>query len=300
MFNKESYTRHSEWYNQKFPTIESKTNYLIAAKNNVSQDIGTWLQSIFFKCLDPLLAAGEQNWLTIGDAYGFDAQYIIKSGNTATASDLNIDFLSIAKTEGIVANYSAQNAEHLTYVDNSFDFLLCKESYHHFPRPYAALYEMLRVAKKGFVIIEPQDPISKMPLLLGVVNILAGYRQNWANKVWRNRFSYEPVGNFVYKISERELEKFAAGLQLPLVAFKGINPNFHFDGASKQQSSFGNGKFRQIYFKRRFLDSLVNLRLLPSQVLCAIVFKEMPNEVMLERLKMDGYRLVFIPKNPFL
>jgi SAM-dependent methyltransferase len=300
MFNKESYARHSDWYNQKFPTVEAKTNYLIAAKVNASKNIGAWLQAIFFNCIDPLLHIGGKNWLTIGDAYGFDAQYIIKSGNLATASDLNTDFLAIAQTEGIIDNYSAQNAEHLSYNDNSFDFLLCKESYHHFPRPYAALYEMLRVAKKGFVVIEPQDPISKMPLLLGVVNILTNYRQKWTEKIWRNRFSYEPVGNFVYKISEREVEKFAAGLNLPLVAFKGINPNFHFDGASKQAASFGNPKFRHIYFKRKVLDILVRLGLLPSQVLCAIVFKEMPDEKTLTALKTGGYRLVTIPKNPFL
>lgn len=74
---------------------------------------------------------------------------------------------------------------------------------HHFPRPYAALYEMIRVAREAIVIIEPQDPISKMPLLLSLVNICGKINPNFINKIWKNRFSFEPVGNYVYKVSER-------------------------------------------------------------------------------------------------
>src|SRR5690606_20250729 len=162
MFNKESYERHGDWYNQQFPTEDAKTAYLRKSQNpKIKNNIGIWLQSIFFNCLDPLLKSEDQTWLTIGDAYGFDAQYINEKGNEATASDLNTDFLKIAQQEGIITNYSSQNAEHLSFEDHQFDYLLCKEAYHHFPRPYAALYEMIRVAKKGIVIIEPQDPISK-------------------------------------------------------------------------------------------------------------------------------------------
>lgn len=300
MFNQESYTRHREWYNQKFPTTAAKTSYFINAKSNVPKNIGAWLQGLFFSCLDPLLTPRGQHWLTIGDAYGFDAQYLLKSGNEAIASDLNIDFLHIAQLEGIINNYSEQNAEHLTYPDNAFDYLLCKESYHHFPRPYAALYEMIRVAKKGFVLIEPQDPISKMPLLLGLTNLLAAHVPSLINRLWKNRFSYEPVGNFVYKISARELEKFAAGLNLPMVAFKSINPNFHFSEAHRHVATLKNQKFRKIYFKQKMLDSMVKMGLIPSQVLCAIVFKELPDDELLAGLKQAGYRPVFIPKNPYL
>ncbi len=300
MFNKESYTRHAEWYQSKFPTAEAKTAYFIKAKTNGDAHIGAWLQAIFFKCIAPLLTYNSQHWLTLGDAYGFDAQYLEKQGHQATASDLNTDFLAIAQAQGIISSYSAQNAEGLSYASNSFDYVLCKESYHHFPRPYAALYEMLRVAKKGLILIEPQDPITKMPLLLGIVNLLTKYKQQWANRFWRNRFSYEPVGNFVYKISERELEKLAAGLNLPLVAFKGINPNFYFEGANQQPATLRNRQFRRIYFKHHLRNALTRLGCIPSQVLSAIVFKEVPDEPMLERLKKEGYQLVFIPKNPFL
>src|SRR5690606_39630720 len=66
---------------------------------------------------------------------------------------------------------------------------------------------------KGIVMIEPQDPISRMPFLLFVLNTFSSYKLV-VDRIWKNRFSYEAVGNFVYKTSEREFEKFAAGLNL--------------------------------------------------------------------------------------
>lgn len=300
MFNKESYKKHEEWYNMQFPTDQCKAAYLQKHKlNNSVDNIEKWLQRLFFSCIDPLVKAKNENWLTIGDAYGFDAGYILKTGNHATASDLNTDFLSIAKKEGLIQHFSLQNAEQLSYPHNAFDYLLCKEAYHHFPRPYAALYEMIRVAKKGIVLIEPQDPVSKMPLLLFLMNILSVFKSSLSAKAWKNRFSYEPVGNFVYKLSERELEKFAAGLNLPLVAFKGINPNFYFKGAEITGRSYKNKKFRSIYFRKKLTDLGVKLRLIPSQVLSAIVFKELPEDQLLLNLENSGYRLVYIPKNPY-
>ncbi|MES2456550.1 MAG: class I SAM-dependent methyltransferase [Bacteroidota bacterium] len=300
MFNEESYKRHGQWYNSQFPDEKSKIAQLQTHQLNKSgRDIGQWLQNLFFGCIDPLTSETAQRWLTIGDAYGFDAQYLLGKGQLATASDLNTDFLKLAKNEGIIDDFSAQNAELLSYPANTFDYLLCKEAYHHFPRPYAALYEMIRVAKKGMVLIEPQDPISKMPLLLMLMNLLSGFKDKFSSKIWKNRFSYEPVGNFVYKISAREMEKFAAGLNLPLVAFKGINPNYYFKGAEQQESSLKKRRFRWIYIRKKFADLGVFLKLIPSQVLCAIAFKELPEEGLLKELKKAGYQLVYIPKNPY-
>ncbi len=199
MYHQESYDRHGNWYNQQFPTREAKVNHYHKAKMFGKETVSCWLQQIFFSCLEPLLQDQGQYWLTVGDAYGFDAQYILSKGSSALATDLNIDFLEVAKQEGIVKEYAAENAEKLSFSNNEFDYILCKESYHHFPRPYAALYEMIRVAKKGIVIIEPQDPLSKMPLLLLLTNLLPS-KNKFLHSVWKNRFSFEPVGNFVYYI----------------------------------------------------------------------------------------------------
>lgn len=299
MYHEKSYHLHGDWYNQHYPTRESKVNYYRSNKSYGSQTVSAWLQQIFFNCLDPLLKETSQSWLTVGDAYGYDAQYLQSKGSHAVATDLNTDFLSIAKEEGIVTEYTAENAEKLSFGDHTFDYVLCKESYHHFPRPYAALYEMIRVAKKGIVIIEPQDPISKMPLLLMLSNLLLK-KPPLLNKIWKNRFSYEPVGNFVYKVSEREFEKFAAALNLPYVAFKKINPNFHYKGAERTDANPKNKTFKAIKLKKQVLDILVRLKIIPGQVLSAIIFKEKPEDPVWQQLQEDGYHIVAIPKNPYI
>jgi ubiquinone/menaquinone biosynthesis C-methylase UbiE len=298
-FHKESYERHADWYNQLFPSDEDKRTRLIAHESAPRNNINKWLQNIFFSCIDPLLTKNKK-WLTVGDAYGHDANYIASAGiKDVVASDLSSDFLKISYEEGIINRYSSQNAEKLSYNDSEFDYILCKESYHHFPRPYAALYEMIRVAKNAIVIIEPQDPISKMPALLGMVNILSAINPKFIEKIWKNRFSYEKVGNYVYKVSEREFEKFAAGLGLPLVAFKKINPNFWYSGIEQYEAVPQEKRFRKIQLKKNILDFLVELGVISSQVLSTVIFKEVPDCEIIDLMKRSGYKFVNIPENPY-
>lgn len=299
IFHQDSYERHEDWYNKLFPTKQSKVELYTKTNADGIFTINKWLQNILFGCLNPLLVQTPVTWLTVGDAYGFDAQYIINNGGEAIASDLQTDFLEVAKELGVITEYAAQNAEKLSLADNAVDFVLCKESYHHFPRPYAALYEMIRVSKKGIVLIEPQDPVSKMPILLFFTNLFTG-SPKILNKIWKNRFSYETVGNFVYKVSEREFEKFAAALNLPLLAFKPINPNFYNEKIANLKAEETNKQFKAIVFKKRILDFLVKLKLIPGQVLSTIIFKTMPDDTIIEELKVNGYKLIYVPKNPYL
>ena len=157
---------------------------------------------------------------------------------------------------------------------------------------------MIRAASRGVVVIEPHDPVAKMPLLLFLTNMT----QRWSSfqqRIWKNRFSYEPVGNFVYKVSEREFEKFAAGLNLPAVAFKFINPNFYNPGNDSKFASLLNFPFLILRTKKFLLDSLTKLKIVPGQVLAAIIFKELPDEALITTLKKEGYRVVIVPKNPY-
>lgn len=299
LFEKESYEKHAAWYNKHFPEKADKLSFYSLQNMPTENTIANWLQCCFFDCLNPLLNNDRLDWLTVGDAYGFDAQYLISKGMYACATDLNFDFLEVANEIGVVTDYAIQNAEQLTYPDGAFDYILCKESYHHFPRPYAALYEMIRVARKGMVIIEPHDPIAKMPLLLFLVNITK-FWSSINRRIWKNRFSFEPVGNFIYKVSEREFEKFAAGLKLPALAFKYINPNFYHPDNKGLKASFTNKYFLLLRLKKLLLDLCLKLKLIPGQVLSTIVFKEAPNQDLIKKLKEEGYKITIIPKNPFL
>ena len=98
-------------------------------------------------------------WLTVGDGrFGLDGQYLIKSGaKNIHCTDLYDELLTIAFNKNLIPNFSSQNAENLKFEDNSFDYVFCKESFHHFPRPFLALYEIFRVSKKGVFLIEPRD-----------------------------------------------------------------------------------------------------------------------------------------------
>ena len=164
---------------------------------------------------------------------------------------------------------------------------------------------MLRVAKKGIIVFEPQDPITKMPFLLFLSNLLENLKPGLINIFWQNRFSHEVVGNFVYKVSEREFEKLAAGLNLPMLAIKKVNPNFWFTGSEKVPAVLSNKKFRKILFKKKFRDILSKMGLIPSQALSVIVFNstveaDSLDEELRNDLKENGYKLIEIPKKPYL
>ncbi len=299
-FHEDSYNRHSNWYTNQFPEKEQRIallNGIKAYKGSVNH----WLQNQFFNCIKPITTYKNSSWLTVGDAYGHDANYLIENGvRDVIASDISDEFLAVSAEVGIVEKYSAENAESLSFGDNSIDYILCKETYHHFPRPYAALYEMIRVAKKGIVIIEPQDPVLKMPLLMFINNVLEKIKYGSVNKIWKNRFSYEAVGNFVYKVSEREMEKFAAGINLPMIAVKNFNPNFWFPGSEKIPAVKAEKKFRRILLKKSARDFLSKSGIVPSQSLSIIIFKTLPEIDLQESLRKDGYKLIRIPKNPYL
>jgi len=164
-FNEHSYGLHANWYNTLYPEKEQKIK-VIKSLNSYNGSINHWLQNLFFNCLHPFTKDKNAKWLALGDAYGHDARYLLDQNiQDVTASDLDDSFLKVSHEEEFIKDFSAQNAESLTLEGGSVDYILCKESYHHFPRPYAALYEMIRVARKAMIIIEPQDPISKMPSL---------------------------------------------------------------------------------------------------------------------------------------
>ena len=294
-----SYNRHKEWYQLQFPNIEDKLNVINNFKH-YKGSINHWLQLIFFNSLKPFIEDVNKSWLTLGDAYGHDANFLIEQGiQHTTASDLDPSMLQISKEHGLIHEFAIVNAEKMDFNNERFNYILCKESYHHFPRPYAALYEMIRVCKDGIIIMEPQDPICRMPLLMMISNICQKLNLGIMDKIWKNKISYESVGNFVYKVSEREFEKFAAGLNLPMIAVKEINPNFWFPGSNQIPAQMSQPAFKKIYWKKRFRDFLTLFGIFPSQTLVLVAFKHIPNENTLQRLKSEGYRISKIKKNPY-
>lgn len=283
MYNDESYQKHQDFIDKNID--ENYIKMLFDENNPIN-----YFNLSFFKNIDPLIFRNER-WLTVGDFSGIDAAYIKKKGGYTVASDLSLKTLEETVLPlGLIDECSLQNVEKMSFNDNSFDYVCCKEAYHHFPRPPLGFYEMIRVAKKGVIVIEPNDIGISYPILSFIRNLLDRINTGFLKTFWKNQYSYEVVGNYVYKISFREFEKMAVGLDLPMIAVKGFNSAM---GARWQS------KYIQ-FIKRNLNDILCKLTIIPYQHLSIIIFKELPNLDTIKNLKSSNYRIYNLPKNPYI
>lgn len=292
-----SYEAHMSHHKKHF---EEGLDYLYALRNPKSLERRTLCRvyDVFHSLLKE-----SCSWLTIGDFTGVEAMYLTEQGQKAMASDISDVYIKEAHRLKLIDAYDRINVEQIEYGEDAFDYVLCKESFHHFPRAYLGLYEMIRVAKKGVVLIEPTDAFCKMSSLVFLKNFCDLFNPNLINKLWKNRYSWEVVGNYVFKLSEREVEKAAMGMGLPCIAFKGVNIRL-----KPIPESWGDPKKIPIdkrlerkldrYIARR--DLLCKLGIIPHNNLCAIIFKEKPSAELLEDLRRDHFQVIELPPNPYL
>ena len=252
--------------------------------------------------LKPLLRE-KNKWLTIGDHTGFEAKYLTENNQDATASDISDAFLREAVEQKLIKKYKKINVEQIDIEEDGFDYLICKESFHHFPRAYLGLYEMIRVARKGVILIEPVDAWFKMPLLLFIKNICDCFNPYLINKIWKNRFSWETVGNYVFKVTDREVEKIAMGMGLSCIAFKEMNTLLKplpAKWGDLQCTPLDERLYRKVKRKYAFWDFICKLRIIPYNTLCAVIFKEKPQPDLLNDLRKNKFRVIELPPNPYL
>lgn len=123
------------------------------------------------------------------------------------ASDLSDKILHMShSTIGFIKKYQVVNAEKMDFQNKEFDWVLFNEKYHHFPRSGVALYEMLRVAKKGVVLIEPNDYlfINEKVRTLIISKLLFCYNMLTKKNFDITRLErHEATGNYIYRISRR-------------------------------------------------------------------------------------------------
>ena len=234
-----------------------------------------------------------------GTRFGNDAKYIADCGHESLATDISEHLLKEGKKLGRISEYRVENAESLSFRDSEFDYVFCKESYHHFPRPMIALYEMIRVAKRGVVIIEPGDALLSNSCLKIMFRTLRGiyYRFRVGRPIeWD---SFEESGNFVFSISRREMEKVALGLNLRMVAFKGIN-DAYCAGVEYEKIDEEGPLLKKVRRSILISDILCKYGLLNHGLLAAIIFKESPPEGLLEGLRGAKFEIVTLPDNPYI
>jgi ubiquinone/menaquinone biosynthesis C-methylase UbiE len=254
-----------------------------------------WRHRRMYEAAQYLTRWSDGPWLTVGDGqYGLDSVRLRERGVTSVLpTDIADASLSEAKARGIVEDYRVENAERLSFAERSFDYVFCKEAFHHFPRPFLALYEMQRVARKGVVLVEPQDQIgSPLRQALYFLRKLTGRQRHF------DQHRYEDSGNYIYSISEREIEKACLGINLPCVAFKGLT-DLYVKGGEFAPAAFSSGKFLRLRAAILLHSLMVRLGLSRHNVLMCCIFKEEPPPEVRRLLAENGWRLVDLPRNPY-
>jgi SAM-dependent methyltransferase len=100
-----------------------------------------------------------------------------------------------------------QDAERLTFEDESFDFCIVHSGLHHCYSPHRALLEMYRVARRGVLLFEPYD---NMVTRLGVrLDIGQEYEHAavFCNGGDHGGVANGPIPNYVYRWTERDIVK---------------------------------------------------------------------------------------------
>lgn len=243
----------------------------------------------------------EASWLTVGDGlYGGEAHFLISAGaKHVHCSDISDALLKIGHEHGAISSFSAENAENISFADNSFDYVYCKEAFHHFPRPFIALYEMFRVARKGVILTEPRDTtIDTAPIqeLRNVLKALVGRKPS-------KKHGFESVGNYAYALSEREVEKFLLGMHYTHAAFIGCNDLYESGIGNIHMQSEAVGDKKKIARAKqaiKYKDLICRIGVRRSTILTAAMFKSEPAQRTKNSLTDAGWTVKDLPKNPYL
>ncbi len=295
------YDKHDKQY-EEYLKDKKKAEIANAWLNLDSLDY--WRHNRMLKIIKPLIKKNEK-WLTIGDGrYGSEAAWLKRYGANCHSSDMHTNLLEYAYEKGLIDSFSKQNAEKLNFESNSFDYVLIKETLHHLPRPWLAIYESFRVCKKGVIIIEPNDsyPYSNIlkKIFIHFKNLL---KRLLKKKIYKDEYSFEEVGNFIYSINSRELEKFLLGLHKTHIASNNINDH-HFKDIEFISLRGKTIKERIITLKLKTIiflkDFLTKLGLLNFSIGEVILFKNTPSDRTISNLKKINWKYKKLPINPYI
>ena len=295
------YDKHDEDYESYIK--DKKKSKIADAWLNI-KTLDYWRHDRMLNLIRPFIKENEK-WLTIGDGrYGSEGSWLKRNGVYCHSSDMHIKLLEKAFDKGIIDSFSQQNAEKLNFKNDSFDYVLIKETLHHLPRPWLALYEAYRVCKKGVIIIEPNDSFAYGNFLKIIFLKFKNLIKSLLNKeFFKGEYNFESVGNFIYTINKRELEKFLLGMHQTSIAFNDINDHY-FKNVEKIPVVAQNNKDKQYCLKLKFAiklkDILCKLGLLNYSIGEVILFKNKPTLSIINEMKAYKWKYKSLPLNPYL
>lgn len=255
--------------------------------------VDVWLHNRMYHHLLTLIKFfPDANWLTIGDGrFGSDAFFLRTQGANVVSSSISDSTLKIALERGYISTYRIENAEQMNSKENEFDFVLCKESYHHFPRPALAFYEMLRVASIALILIEPIE---------GGLRLLDWLKNTAVKNMLRGDRSalFEPSGNYLYRVTIHEVEKMMTAINGSFIAVKKFNSFYHPKLASQQYGLTVGALLTRFAI---FIQNVFSRTGLMNFGLATIIIFKGPVQSDLRKvLGHQGFKLIDLPQNPYL
>lgn len=250
------------------------------------QTANHWRHRRFMEPVLDILQTRQDTWVTIGDGSGHDSWIMFNDGfEDILSTDIGDGTLKRSLQEGHIQKCAQANAENLQFDDEQFDFVLCKEAFHHMRRPYMGLYEMLRVAKRAVVLIEPQDQWVDFPTRTGAPTPF-----------------YEGVGNYVYGLSFREIQKICLGLNLPGYASKNMM-DVYIQGCEFAKADLSDPLFKQMAETVTAMEARCEQRLEKWNYVLTILFKDedlFKNPALVDRMTERKWLFESTNTNPHL
>jgi SAM-dependent methyltransferase len=166
------------------------------------------MESFYKRVVGELAAAGDlprSSRILVVCGGDLDQRVFLDAGYTdVTITNLDADLGSRSYAPFHTAY---QDAEALTYADNEFDVVAVHAGLHHCRSPHRALLEMYRVARRGVLVIEARDSWSmRRAAQLGFA---LDYEVPAVvdNGYTKGGVANGPIPNYVYRWTEREVEK---------------------------------------------------------------------------------------------
>jgi ubiquinone/menaquinone biosynthesis C-methylase UbiE len=131
---------------------------------------------------------------------------VFESLNLSNVTISNIDS-RLNGSEFIPYKWSFQDAQNITFEDNSFDYVVIHAALHHCSSPHRALLEMHRIARREIIAFESRD--SFIMKVLEILNISQTFEHAavYDNDGRFGGVNNTDIPNFVFRWTERELEK---------------------------------------------------------------------------------------------
>ncbi|NCN28273.1 class I SAM-dependent methyltransferase [bacterium] len=271
-----------------------------------------WRHRRMYSTVKALTHDKDAQWLTVGDGrLGLDSFRLKKIFNLKNVlpTDISDDSLKKGKSLGFVQEYRVENMEALKLPDKSYDYVFCKEAFHHCPRAWLAFYELCRVARKAVVLIEPAfnihflaSPTDKVATMRERLSFLkSGKRFTPPSEVQFDSAEYEDCGNFVYRLSKNELEQAVRGLSLPVFAWKGL-ADIYVPGVEFSKADDSNPAFQSYRSEVERIQDLHDQapERQPVAIGCGIVFIEEPSKEVIAELKAEKFQISSSCLNPHL